>query len=70
MGAKISLKDGNVKVEVLKKELLYAYSKNSTKFKVYPFSKLNDNILKNHESINEKYIANGVILINEPFPFS
>ena len=61
VGVDITLKDDKVNVDVNKKELLYAYSDNSTNFKVYPFSKLNNNILNNYKEIENKYmkIVNG-----------
>lgn len=61
VGVEIKIKNNKVLVDVNKKELLYSYSDHSTKFKVYPFSKLNDNILKNHKEIESKYmkIVNG-----------
>lgn len=61
VGVNITLNDDKINIEVNKKELLYAYSKNSTQFKVYPFSKLTEDILKNHKSVENKYmkIVNG-----------
>ena len=46
----------NVKFENIYKELILSYSENSTNFKVIPFSKLNNEMLNNYESIKEKYL--------------
>lgn len=53
--------DKSVTVSNLYKELILAYAEDSTNFKVIPFSKLTDEQLKNHSSIEEKYmnIVNG-----------
>jgi len=61
VGMDIVIKEEKVVFENLYKELILAYSENSTNFKVIPFSKLNNNLLYNYESINEKYlkIVNG-----------
>lgn len=61
VGVEIKLEEEQIKIEVNKKELLYAYSDKSTNFKVYPFSKLNDNILNNYKEVENKYmkIVNG-----------
>ncbi len=61
VGMDIVVEEDNVKFENIYKELILAYSENSTNFKVIPFSKLNNNLLNNYESIKEKYmkIVNG-----------
>ena len=61
VGMDIVLDEDKVKFENLYKELILAYSENSTNFKVIPFSKLNNELLNNYESINEQYlkIVNG-----------
>ncbi len=49
--------DGKVRFENIDKQLLYTYCTSSRKnFKVYPFSKLTDKILKNYESIEKDYL--------------
>lgn len=56
VGTDIVVKDKKVTFENTNFELLYTYSTTSdTKFKVIPFSKLNNNILNNYQNINEKY---------------
>ena len=57
VGMDIVVEEEKVKFENLYKELILAYSENSTNFKVIPFSKLNNNLLNNYESINEKYLS-------------
>ena len=61
VGMDIVIEDDQVRFENLYKELILSYSENSTNFKVIPFSKLNNNLLNDYESINEKYlnIVNG-----------
>lgn len=61
VGMDIIVKDGKVTFDNIYKGLILAYAENSTNFKVIPFSKLNNNLLSNYESINEKYmkIVNG-----------
>ena len=55
VGVDITLKD-KVEIKVKEKELLYAYSQSSTNFKVIPFSKLTDNELSNHKTVEAKYM--------------
>ena len=57
VGIDIVVDEDKVYFENIYKELILSYSENSTKFKVIPFSKLNDNLLNNYESINEKYLS-------------
>ena len=38
-------------------ELLYTYYDDYTDFRVIPFSKLNDDLLKNYQSIHDKYVG-------------
>lgn len=61
VGVEITLENEKVNMSVNKKQLVYAYSDNSTNFKVYPFSKLNNAILNNYKQIEAKYmkIVNG-----------
>lgn len=56
VGIDIKLEDDNVKMSIKQKELIYAYSDNSTNFKVIPFSKLNDKILPDYKNIESKYM--------------
>ena len=53
--------DGKVTFENEYKELILAYAFHSTNFKVIPFSKLNNDLLKDYKSIEEQYmnIVNG-----------
>ena len=46
-----------IKIEDVKGDLIYTYYDNFKNFKVIPFSKLNNNLLKNYEKIKEEYIA-------------
>jgi hypothetical protein len=61
VGVDIVLKEDKVVFENIYKELILAYAEHSTNFKVIPFSKLNNDLLYNYESINEQYmnIVNG-----------
>ena len=56
VGVDILLTDEGVKFENMYNELIFAYSDNSTNFKVIPFSKLNDNLLNNYKQIEEEYM--------------
>ena len=60
-GIDIVMDENGVKFENEYKELVLAYAEKSTNFKVIPFSKLNNDLLNNYESINEQYmnIVNG-----------
>ena len=60
-GIDIVVDDMGVKFENEYKELVLAYSENSTNFKVIPFSKLDNDKLNNYEDIEKKYmnIVNG-----------
>ncbi len=55
-GVDIVVKDNKVSFENEYKELILAYSENSTNFKVIPFSKLNNDLLNNYSEIEKKYI--------------
>lgn len=58
VGMDIVVKDNKVTFENVKKELLYTYcTSNYKNFSVIPFSKLTDDVLKNHEKIEEEYMA-------------
>lgn len=58
VGMDIVVKDDKVTFENIKKELLYTYcTSNYKNFSVIPFSKLTDDVLKNHEKIGEEYMA-------------
>ena len=46
-----------IKIEDVKGDLIYTYYDNFKNIKVIPFSKLNNNLLKNYEKIKEEYIA-------------
>lgn len=61
VGMDIVVTEEKVMFENIYKELILAHSENSTNFKVIPFSKLDNNLLYNYESINEEYlkIVNG-----------
>lgn len=61
IGMDIIVDETGVKFENIYKELILAYAENSTNFKVIPFSKLNNNLLNNYESVKTKYmnIVNG-----------
>lgn len=56
VGIDINIKDNKVDFDIKEKELIYAYSNNSKDFKVIPFSKLNDNILKDYKKIEKQYL--------------
>ena len=60
-GTDIVVDDNGVRFENEYKELVLAYAEKSTNFKVIPFSKLNNELLNNYESIKEQYmnIVNG-----------
>lgn len=60
-GIDIVLDDSGVRFENEYKELVLAYSKKSTNFKVIPFSKLSDSLLNNYKSVEQEYmnIVNG-----------
>ena len=60
-GIDIVVDDNGVRFENEYKELVLSYAEKSTNFKVIPFSKLNNNLLNNYESIREQYmnIVNG-----------
>lgn len=45
----------DIKFTNLNTELLYTYYKNSTNYKVIPFSKLNDSILSDYKNLRNKY---------------
>ena len=55
-GVDIVVKDNKVSFENEYKELILSYAKNSTNFKVIPFSKLNNDLLNNYSEIEKKYI--------------
>ena len=58
VGMDIVVKDDKVTFENIKKELLYTYcTSNYKNFSVIPFSKLTEDVLKNHEKIGEEYMA-------------
>lgn len=57
VGMDIVVDENGVKFENIYKELILAYAENSTNFKVIPFSKLNNNLLNNYESVKNKYMS-------------
>ena len=57
VGVDITVDGDTTKISIKEKELLYSYSDNSTKFKVIPFSKMNDDILPDYKSVEEKYMS-------------
>ena len=48
-------KDGKVTFDNIYKELILAYAKNSTNFKVIPFSNLTDDLFHNYKEIEKTY---------------
>jgi len=60
-GTDIVVDDNGVRFENEYKELVLSYAEKSTNFKVIPFSKLNNDLLNNYESVKEQYmnIVNG-----------
>ena len=56
VGVDIIVNEDGVSFKNLYKELILAYALNSTYFEVIPFSQLNNNLLSNYESVNEKYM--------------
>lgn len=58
VGVEIAVDDNsNVTFENLNYELLYTYyGSNLKNFKIYPFSKLTNSILKNHDKIEQEYL--------------
>ena len=46
-----------IKIEDVKGDLIYTYYDNFKKFKVIPFSKLNNDLLNNYEQIKNEYSA-------------
>ena len=58
VGMDIVVKEGDVTFENLDYKLLYTYcTANYKNYKVYPFDNLTDDILYNHEQIEEQYMA-------------
>ena len=58
VGMDIVVKDNDVTFENLDYKLLYTYcTSNYKNYKVYPFDNLTDDILYNHESIEQEYMA-------------
>ena len=57
VGVDITVDGDDTKISIKEKELLYSYSKSSTNFKVIPFSKMNDDILPDYKSVEEKYMS-------------
>ena len=53
------IKDNKVDISINNdyNELLYTYYDDYTDFRVIPFSKLNDSLLKNYQSIHDKYVG-------------
>lgn len=57
VGLDINVEDGKVTFDNIDKQLIYTYCTSAYKdFKIYPFSKLDDSILKNYKSIEEEYM--------------
>ena len=57
VGMDIVVNEGKVTFENLDYKLLYTYSTSyNTNYKVYPFDNLTDDILYNHEAIEEEYM--------------
>ncbi|MDO4963844.1 MAG: CapA family protein [bacterium] len=56
LGIDIILDDDGIHYDNIYKELILSYSDNSTNFKVIPFSNLNNDLLYNYKSIEEKYM--------------
>lgn len=57
VGVQINLDNGNKTINIIDKELLYSYSSSSKDFKVIPFSKLNDETLKDYKKIESEYMS-------------
>ncbi len=57
LGVDIKITDDGPKFDIRQKELIYSYSDNSTKFKVIPFSKMNNDILKDYKTVEQEYLA-------------
>ena len=57
VGIDIIKENDKLTFSIKQKELLYSYSNNSREFKVIPFSKLNDDILKNYKDVESKYLS-------------
>ena len=51
----IKKENNKISFNNIKANLIYTYFKGSSNFKVYPYSKLNDSLLINHESYYNKY---------------
>lgn len=56
VGLDITKEDDEIIIDIKNKELLFAYSDNSKNFKVIPFSKMDENYLKNYKEIEEEYM--------------
>lgn len=56
VGIDITLEDNQPIFTIKQKELIYSYSDNSTNFKVIPFSKMNDNYLKDYKQVEKEYL--------------
>ena len=57
VGMDIVVKENKVTFENMDYKLLYTYSTSyNTNYKVYPFENLTDDILANHESIEQEYM--------------
>lgn len=48
-------KDGTIKFNDIKANLIYTYFKGSSNFKIYPYTKLNNSLLNNYETYYNKY---------------
>ena len=58
VGMDIVVKDGKVSFENVDYKLLYTYCTSYyTNYKVYPFDKLTDEILPNHEALEQEYMS-------------
>ena len=47
--------EGNVTFDNIKANLIYTYFKNGRNFKIYPYTKLNNNLLNNYQTYYNKY---------------
>lgn len=57
VGLNINVENNKVTFDDIKYELLYTYcTSNYKNFKIYPFSKLDDNILKDYNDLRDKYL--------------
>ena len=56
VGVDIVRNEDKIDIDLKYKELILSYAENSTNFKVIPFSELNDDLLSDYKSVEQKYL--------------